>query len=37
MCGCRPCCCELLKAIKLDAHPAAKVKSNYFARVDSDL
>ncbi len=37
MCSCCACCCELLKAIKLDAHPSRKVKSNYFARVDADL
>ncbi len=37
MCSCCACCCELLKAIKLDAHPSRKVKSNYFARVDGEL
>jgi electron transport complex protein RnfB len=37
MCSCCSCCCELLKAIKLDAHPSRKVKSNYFARSDADL
>ena len=37
MCSCCSCCCELLKAIKLDSHPSRKVKSNYFARVEEDL
>ena len=37
MCSCCACCCELLKAIKLDAQPSRKVKSNYFARVDAEL
>jgi ferredoxin len=37
MCSCCACCCELLKAVKLDARPSRKVKSNYFARVDKEL
>jgi ferredoxin len=37
MCSCCSCCCELLKAIKLDARPSRKVKSNYFARVDGEI
>jgi NAD-dependent dihydropyrimidine dehydrogenase PreA subunit len=37
MCSCCACCCELLKAIKLDSHPSRKVKSNFFARVDGEL
>ena len=37
MCSCCSCCCELLKAIKLDACPSRKVKSNYFARVDEQI
>ncbi|MDQ5984537.1 MAG: Ion-translocating oxidoreductase complex subunit B [Syntrophus sp. SKADARSKE-3] len=37
MCSCCACCCELLKAIKLDTHPSRKVKSNYFARIAGDV
>jgi hypothetical protein len=37
MCSCCSCCCELLTAIKLDARPSRKVKSNYLARVDGEI
>ncbi len=37
MCSCCACCCELLKAIKLDAHPGRKVKSNFYARLNGEL
>jgi len=37
LCSCCACCCLILKAIKLDARPSRKVKSNYFTRVDADL
>ena len=37
MCSCCGCCCGVLKAIKLHAHPSSLVKSNYFAQVDQDL
>lgn len=37
MCSCCSCCCEVLKAVKLDAHPSRRVKSNYFAHLETDL
>lgn len=37
MCSCCACCCGILKAIKLHAHPSNLVKSNYFAQVDDSL
>ena len=37
MCSCCACCCEMLRAVRLDARPSSRVKSNYFARVDAEL
>ncbi|HPC04406.1 MAG TPA: 4Fe-4S binding protein [Syntrophales bacterium] len=37
MCSCCSCCCEILKALKKDAAPGGKVKSNFYAELDGDL
>jgi H+/Na+-translocating ferredoxin:NAD+ oxidoreductase subunit B len=36
MCSCCGDCCEMLGSLKMQAVPAASVKSNYFAFVDTD-
>lgn len=34
LCSCCPCCCEMLRSLKMQPSPARSVKSNYFARSD---
>ncbi len=36
MCSCCGCCCGMLRSLKLQDHPAAAVKSNYFSEIDED-
>jgi len=37
ICMCCSCCCQILKAVKQLDSPAEHVRTNHFARVDSDL
>ncbi len=36
MCSCCGCCCGMLRSLKKQAHPAEAVKSNYFARINTE-
>lgn len=37
LCSCCPCCCEMLRSLKMQPSPARAVRANYFARSNPEL